>query len=264
MADFIIEAHDWQFALTLGVFVAVALIEQLVSAGRPRADRWPRWAANIVLFAGGFGAVVLVSPWILATATWVQQTLGFPPLAGLGLPAWLLIVLSLLLIDLVGYICHVVSHWVPLLWRMHRTHHSDERFDVSTSIRHHPLESVVSGAVQLSIYAVLGVPLLVVLAYGLAATAWQFLHHMDVRLPEWLDRALRVVVVTPGMHKLHHSLDHAEANSNFGVLFSFWDRLFGTYRRRTPESRATMGIGVTDFPPGRGILGPLLEPFRSR
>lgn len=263
MAEWILEANRWQFALTLAVFAFVALVEQVSGAGRPRADRWPRWGANLLLFATGFGAVVLAAPLIMTGAAWVQGALGFPPLSRLGLPTWLLIAVSVLLIDLVGYLSHVVSHLVPPLWRMHRTHHSDERIDASTSIRHHPLESIVNGAVQISIFAVLGVPLLVVLGYGLAATIWQFLHHMDVRLPEPLDRALRTVVVTPGMHKLHHSLDHAEANSNFGVLFSLWDRLFGTYRRRDPRSRAVMGIGVNGFPAGRGVFGPLGEPFRS-
>lgn len=263
MAELILGANRWQFALTLAVFVIVALVEQVVAAGRSRPERWPRWSANLLLFATGYGAVVLAAPLILAVAAWVQGALGFPPLSRLGLPTWLLIVATVLLIDLVGYLCHVVSHLVPVLWRMHRTHHSDERIDASTSIRHHPLESIVNGAVQLSIFAVLGLPLLVVVGYGLAATIWQFLHHMDVRLPEPLDRALRTVVVTPGMHKLHHSRDHAEANSNFGVLFSVWDRLFGTYRRRDPISRADMPIGVIDFEAGRGVLGPLAEPFRS-
>ena len=262
MGDFFLEMNRWQFALALAAFVLVAGIEQLFPQRGLRERRWTRWAANLVLFGVGFGLVVLAAPALLAGATWLQQTLHFPALVSLGLPAWLLIVISLLVIDFVGYLSHLVAHLIPWLWRLHRTHHSDEVVDGSTSVRHHPLESLVMGGIQLAIFAVLGLPLLVVVAYGVVVTVWQYFHHIDARMPEAIDRPLRWILVTPGLHRMHHSVVMAEHNSNFGVVLSLWDRLFGTYRLRPFADRVHMPVGIGEFPAGRGVLGPLAEPLR--
>lgn len=262
LSDFIIDSNRWQLAVAAVVFVLCVGAEQLWPQVRGRDAQRKRWIVNLLLFGVGFGALMLLAPWIQQLAVVVDRVIPFPPLVAMGLPAWLLILISFLLIDLLAYLSHLTFHSVPLLWRLHRTHHSDPLMDASTGVRHHPLEAIVGGVAQFCILAVLGVPLLVILGYGVVAGVWQFVTHMDVALPEPIDRVLRVLVVTPGMHRVHHSVRMDEGNSNFGMILSIWDRLFGTYRRRAAIERPLMPIGVEDFTPGVGVLGSMQEPFR--
>lgn len=244
MIELLVQSSHWQLLLTALAFIALAGVEALFPLSGDRGLRGRRWFANAALFLMGFGVVFMASPLILQSAAWVQAALHFPPLTGLGLPVWLLVVVSFLLIDLLAYLSHALFHGAPWLWRLHRAHHSDVVVDASTGVRHHPFEALVSAALQLMIFTVLGVPLLVILAYGLITTLWQFVTHADVRLPEPIDRALRLVLVTPGMHRVHHSVRVDEGNSNFGMVLSVWDRLFGTYRRRPVAERAGMPLGI--------------------
>lgn len=243
-------------------FIALAGVESLFPLSTERRPRARRWFANLALFLMGFAVVVMASPLIFQGAAWVQGVLHFPPLTGLGLPAWLLVVVSFLLIDLLAYLTHALFHGAPWLWRLHRAHHSDQVVDASTGGRHHPVEALVNAALQLMILAVLGVPLLVVLGYGLIAALWQFVTHAEVRLPEGIDRALRLVVVTPGMHRVHHSVRMDEGNSNFGMVLSVWDRLFGTYRRRAAAERAGMALGVEGGDGATSLTALLADPLR--
>lgn len=262
MAELLVQSSHWQLLLTALAFVALAGVEAVFPLGVERRPRGRRWFANGTLFLIGFGLVFMASPLILMGAAWVQGALRFPPLIGLGLPAWLLVLVSFLLIDLLAYLSHALFHGAPWLWRLHRAHHSDVVMDASTGVRHHPAEALVSAALQVTIFAILGVPLLVILAYGLIATLWQFVTHADVRLPEPVDRALRLVVVTPGMHRVHHSLRMDEGNSNFGMVLSVWDRLFGTYRRRPMDERAGMALGVEGDAGAPKLAVLLADPLR--
>ncbi|WP_298160486.1 sterol desaturase family protein [Brevundimonas sp.] len=262
MGDLLLEMNRWQVVLVLCAFVLTAGLEQLFPLRGLKQGRWTRWAANLVLFALGIGLFAAASPLLLDFALRVQGLLPIPPLATMGLPAWALILVSFLLIDFIGYLGHLLAHMTPWLWRLHRTHHSDEIVDGSTTVRHHPLETLVLGAFQLTLFVLLGLPLLVVVAYAVIVGVWQFFHHIDVRLPEAIDRPLRWVLVTPGLHRMHHSVEMREGNSNFGVVFSIWDRLFGTYRLRPEQERIHMPVGVGGFPAGAGVLGPLVEPLR--
>ena len=262
MAELLVQSSHWQLLLTALAFVALAGVESLFPLGAERRPRGRRWFANAALFLMGFGLVIMASPLILKGAAWVQGALHFPPLTGLGLSAWLLVVVSFLLIDLLAYLSHALFHGAPWLWRLHRAHHSDAVVDASTGVRHHPVETLAGAALQLTIFAILGVPLLVVLAYGLIATLWQFVTHAAVRLPESIDRALRLVVVTPGMHRVHHSARMDEGNSNFGMVLSVWDRLFGTYRRRPAAERADMVLGVEGDDGAPHLTALLADPLR--
>ncbi|MNS42631.1 Fatty acid hydroxylase superfamily protein [compost metagenome] len=261
MAELLVQSSHWQLPLTALAFVALAGVEALFPLSGDRGPRARRWFANGALFVMGFGLVFMASPLILEGAAWVQGALHFPPLTGLGLPAWLLVLISFLLIDLLAYLTHALFHGAPWLWRLHRAHHSDVVMDASTGVRHHPVEALVSAALQLMIFAILGVPLLVVLAYGLITTLWQFVTHAHVRLPEPIDRALRLVVVTPGMHRVHHSVRIDEGNSNFGMVLSIWDRLFGTYRRRPAAERAGMVLGVDGAEGAPKLAALLVDPL---
>ena len=258
------DLNRWQLALTALAFILLAGLERMFPMRGAREGRWTRWSANLLLFGLGFGALYLASPLLLQAAGWLDRLIPLPPLASLGLPAWLLILVSLLVVDLLNYLAHVAFHVAPSLWRLHRTHHSDTVVDASTGVRHHPLETILNSTIQLAIFAVLGLPVLVVMGYALIAAVWQFVTHLDVRLPEVVDRPLRLLVVTPGMHRIHHSSQMAEGNSNFGTLLSIWDRLFGTYRQRPVDEHNDMVLGVTGFAAGQGAGGPLLEPFRTQ
>lgn len=262
LSDLIFDLNRWQLAVAAVVFVLCVGAEQLWPQVRGRGIPWRRWIVNILLFVVGFGGLVLLAPWIQQLALAVDRLIPFPPLVAMGLPVWLLVLVSFLLIDLLAYLTHLTFHIVPPLWRLHRTHHSDQMMDASTGVRHHPLEAILGGVGQLCILAVLGVPLLVILGYGVVAVVWQFVTHMDVALPEPVDRVVRLVVVTPGMHRVHHSVRMDEGNSNFGMVLSIWDRLFRTYRRRAAGERPLMPIGVGGFTPGQGVLGSFQEPFR--
>ncbi|WP_426038328.1 sterol desaturase family protein [Brevundimonas sp. DC300-4] len=262
LSDLIFDLNRWQLAVTAVVFVLCVGAEQLWPQVRGRDAQRKRWIVNLLLFGVGFGALLLLAPWIQQLAVVVDRFIPFPPLVSMGLPVWLLILVSFLLIDVLAYLTHLTFHSVPLLWRLHRTHHSDPLMDASTGVRHHPLEAIVGGVAQFCILAILGVPLLVILGYGVVAGVWQFVTHMDVALPEPIDRVARLVIVTPGMHRVHHSVRMDEGNSNFGMILSIWDRLFGTYRRRAVIERCTMALGVGGFVPATDIVGSLREPFR--
>lgn len=264
LSDLIFDLNRWQLALAAVVFALCVGAEQLWPQMRGRDAQWKRWIVNLLLFAVGFGAVMVLAPWIQQLAVVVDRLIPLPPLVAMGLPVWLLVLVSVLLIDLLAYLIHLTFHSVPLLWRLHRTHHSDQLMDASTGVRHHPLEAIVGGVAQLCILGVLGVPLLVVVGYAVVAVVWQFVTHLDVALPEPIDRVARLVVVTPGMHRVHHSVRMDEGNSNFGMILSIWDRLFGTYRRRPVAGRRRMPVGVDGFDPGSGVLGSLREPFRRQ
>lgn len=265
MAETILTLSNWQFALTLGLFVAVSGGETLWSMRTARrSNHVVRWTANIALYALGFGIVMLAAPHMRGIVGVLAAIAPFPPLVGLGMHPVLIIVISVLIIDLLAYLSHLISHLIPILWRLHRTHHSDRVVDGSTGVRHHPFETIVAATLMTLVFGVLGLPLLVILAYGLIGLVWQFWTHLDVALPEGLDRPMRAVLVTPSMHRVHHSTDMREGNSNFGQVLSIWDHLFGTYQHRSTDQRADMTFGVEGFSPGSGPGGPLLEPFRRQ
>jgi sterol desaturase/sphingolipid hydroxylase (fatty acid hydroxylase superfamily) len=165
----------------------------------------------------------------------------------LPLPAWLAIPPAVLLLDLTIYGQHVAFHAVPLLWRLHRTHHADLEFDVTTGLRFHPGEILLSMAIKLAAVAVLGAPPLAVLIFEILLNATSLFNHGNVRLPLGLDRLLRLIVVTPDMHRVHHSIDRPETNSNFGFNLPWWDRLFGTYRAQPALGHERMTIGIDKF-----------------
>lgn len=262
MTEFLLEFPKWQWLATAAAFLLFAGVEFLVPRRAQGQGRWRIWLVNLSLYGLVTAAVVLSSPLILKGAAGLQSLVGFPPLVQLGLPAWLLVLVSFLLIDLMAYLLHASFHSFSALWRVHQVHHSDPMLDASTGVRHHPIEALVGGCVQLTLFAVLGLPLLVVLAYGVVMTLWQFFTHANY-LPEPIDRLARLVLVTPGMHVVHHSVRPEEGNSNFGMLLSIWDRLFGTYRRRSVSERQTMALGLEDEQEAYG-LGRLLILFLYR
>jgi len=258
----------WEAALRLGaffgVFAAMALWEALAPRRRLLHPRRVRWVANL-------GLVVLNG--LVVRALFPVAAVGFAAIAaerGWGLfnvlqaPGWLAVGLSIVLLDLAIYFQHVMFHAVPLLWRLHRVHHADPDYDVTTGARFHPVEIVLSMGIKLAVISVLGAPALAVLVFEIVLNACAMFNHGNVGLPAGVDRALRRFVVTPDMHRIHHSTAMAETNSNYGFNLAWWDRLFGTYRAEAgvPQERMPLGVdGITGS--GRDVsLGGLLAiPF---
>ena len=179
--------------------------------------------------------------------------------AGLNFPSWpvtdaaLSFVAGFLLLDLMRYGVHRCEHAVPFFWRFHALHHSDPDVDVTTSVRHHPVEYILASAVYWAAVIVLNIPVIVVLSHGLAVFATAAVQHGNVRLPEWLERSLRPVLVTVDMHRTHHSVHLDQANSNYGAVFSIWDRFFGSYTQLTRAQHNNIVFGVRELP-GRDCL----------
>lgn len=182
---------------------------------------------------------------------------------GLNAPFWLALPASLLILDLAIYTQHVVFHKVAVLWRLHRMHHTDLDFDVTTALRFHPLEIVLSMLIKLVLVTLLGVPAVAVMLFEVILNATAMFNHGNVGLPRRLDRALRWILVTPDMHRIHHSIRPEETDSNFGFNLPWWDRLFGTYRDQPRDGHAGMTIGLEYFRDRRAtrLYGLLLQPF---
>jgi sterol desaturase/sphingolipid hydroxylase (fatty acid hydroxylase superfamily) len=238
-------------AIRLGVFVAVfialALLERLAPR-RPRVQpQARRWGANLalaVIDAATLRALSLALP-ILAIAASVdagQQGIGLFNV--LDWPVWVEFLLAVLVLDLAIWCQHLVTHKIPVLWRFHRVHHADRDFDVTTALRFHPVEIVASAALKVGLVYLLGPSALAVLVFEVLLNATAMFNHANLRLPGPLDRAIRAVLVTPDMHRIHHSVHRDEHDSNYGFALSVWDRLFRTYRPTPRDGQETMQVGL--------------------
>lgn len=255
--------------IRLGFFFGVLAAMALLEAWRPRRkralSRWRRWPSNLGIVALNSvlsRAIVPTAPLALALAAEAQ---GWGLLNNAPLPAWLAILAAVVLFDLAIYLQHVMVHAVPALWRLHRMHHSDLDFDVTTGARFHPLEILLSMAIKLALVAALGPPAVAVLIFEVLLNGSSMFNHANLRLPGALDRCLRWIVVTPDMHRVHHSIAPAETNSNFGFSLPWWDRLFGTYRAQPDAGHADMPIGIALFrdPREQGLDRMLTQPVRG-
>ncbi len=181
------------------------------------------------------------------------------------LPGWFAICLSVLILDFAIYLQHIMFHAVPALWRLHRVHHADLDFDVTTGTRFHPLEILLSIGFKLAVVAALGPPILAVLIFEILLNVTSMFNHGNIRIPPILDTVLRWFLVTPDMHRVHHSIVPREANSNFGFSLPWWDRLLGTYRTQPLDDHDVMAIGIDQFRSHRELWPDrmLMQPFRG-
>jgi sterol desaturase/sphingolipid hydroxylase (fatty acid hydroxylase superfamily) len=195
----------------------------------------------------------------------VAQKRGWGLLNNLPVPPWVAVVASVVLLDLAIYLQHVMFHAMPALWRVHRMHHTDLDFDVTTGARFHPIEIVLSMLIKFGVVVALGASALSVLIFEVLLNATSMFNHGNVHLPEKLDRYLRWLVVTPDMHRVHHSVVIVETNSNFGFNLPWWDRLLGTYRDQPAAGHEGMTIGIAQFREVRELWldRMLLQPFRG-
>ena len=203
---------------------------------QPRPGGAQRHRAAAALSDGGRGAF----------ATLAAER-GWGLLNTFAVPYWAALVLAVVALDFAIYLQHVMFHAVPALWRLHRVHHADPDFDITTGARFHPIEIVLSMLIKLAVIAVLGAPAAAVLIFEVLLNGTAIFNHANLRLPPGVDRILRRFVVTPDMHRIHHSMEVVEANTNFGFNLPWWDRLFGTYRAATHLPQECMAIGVRDL-----------------
>jgi sterol desaturase/sphingolipid hydroxylase (fatty acid hydroxylase superfamily) len=236
-----------RIAFFLAVLGALMLAEAALPRRRREIPRLTRWTGNL-------GIVVIDT--ILLRLTFPVVAVGFALIAderGWGLfnaievPGWLAFVAALLVLDLAIYLQHVMFHAVPALWRLHRMHHADLEFDVTTGLRFHPVEILLSMGIKLGVVAALGPPAAAVLVFEVLLNATSMFNHSNLKLPLGLDRVLRFLVVTPDMHRVHHSIHPNETNSNFGFNFPWWDRLLGTYAPQPRDGHDAMTIGIEQF-----------------
>jgi sterol desaturase/sphingolipid hydroxylase (fatty acid hydroxylase superfamily) len=254
-----------RMACFLGTLGVMAVWEHLARRRHPSQSKPRRWMVNL-------GIVVLDS--LMLRLLFPMLAVGFADIAhasGWGLfnrvawPGWLEILLAVALLDLAIYAQHLAMHKVPVLWRLHRMHHSDLDFDTSTALRFHPLEIALSMLLKLGLIWLLGPAAIAVLLFEVLLNASALFNHGNVRLPHWADAPLRRLIVTPDMHRVHHSVRRDETNSNYGFNLSVWDRLFGTYRDQPAGGHEGMVIGLGEYrnPRELGLLGLMLQPFRT-
>ena len=260
-----IEQAEWiSLALVAVAFVLLALAERVRTFRAPALPRARRWRTNLAIFALDTLLVRLTVPLLMiGTALWAKEA-GFGLFNRIDLPGWIAVLASFLLLDLALWVQHLATHRVPILWRLHKVHHADPELDVTTAARFHPIEMLLSMGFKMGIVALAGAPPLAVILFELGYMLGSLFNHANLRLPAWLDTALRRVLVTPDMHRIHHSTTMRETNSNYGTLLSLWDRLLGTYTRDPEEGRDRITLGLAEYQDARPAkLGwSLALPFR--
>jgi len=228
-----IEATALRLVVFVGVFALLAVAESVWPRRMAGADRGRRWLANLGLIAVNTVVVRLVyfaAPTLAIAAAYAAQTWQWGLLPLFKAPDFAALIIGFAVLDLAVYGQHVAMHHVPVLWRLHRVHHADAAFDVTTGLRFHPLEILVSHAWKIGIIVLIGVPVAAALAFEIILNASSMFSHANLKLPRGVDRWLRLAVVTPDMHRVHHSVERDEHDTNFGFNLSLWDRLFATYR----------------------------------
>ena len=255
-------------AIRLGFFLGILALVALWELAMPRRvltqPRRLRWSGNLGIVALNTVVVRFLVPVAPVTLAVMAESRGWGILNQVELPAWLAVAISIVVLDLVIYMQHVMFHAVPAFWRLHRMHHADLDFDVTTGARFHPVEIVLSVLIKLAAVIVIGPPAVAVVAFEVLLNGTSMFNHGNVRLPAVLDRVLRWLVVTPDMHRVHHSDIPAETNSNFGFNLPWWDRLFGTYRAQPRLGHEEMTIGLDTFRESTDLHlhRMLVQPFR--
>ena len=236
-----------RLAAFAGVLLSMALWELRAPRRKQRLARTARWPSNIAVVVLDTLLVRLVFPIGAVALALLAEARGWGLFNALGLPAWVTVPVGVVVLDLAIYLQHVLFHAVPALWRFHRMHHADLEFDVTTGVRFHPIEILLSMAIKLVVVLALGTPALAVLSFEILLNATSLFNHGNVELPARFDRALRWVLVTPDMHRVHHSIVARETNSNYGFNLPWWDWVFGTYRAQPEAGHLGMTIGIEQF-----------------
>jgi sterol desaturase/sphingolipid hydroxylase (fatty acid hydroxylase superfamily) len=247
------------------VFAVMAIWEFLEPRRRQAIGRAARWPNNVGVVVVDTLLVRILFPITAVGVALAVEERGLGLLNVLTIPAWISIPAAVVVLDLAIYFQHVLFHAVPALWRLHRMHHADLDFDVTTGLRFHPIEILLSMMIKFTVIAAIGAPAAAVLIFEVLLNATSMFNHGNVRIGQAADSVLRWFLVTPDMHRVHHSILSHETNSNFGFNLPWWDRLFGTYRSQPVAGHEGVTIGIEQFrdPRELGLLRMLLQPFRG-
>ena len=250
------------------VFAAVLLVmlgwEVLAPRRTLMVPRRVRWMSNVALSFINTAVLRFVFPLLAVGLAELMASQSWGLFNVLVLPVWLELIAAVVLLDLAIYVQHVIFHKVPMLWRLHRLHHADIDFDVTTGVRFHPIEIVLSMLIKFAVVTLLGPAAVAVMVFEVLLNATSMFNHGNVRLPVALDTWVRRFVVTPDMHRVHHSVHRYETDSNFGFNLAIWDRVFATYRAQPDDGHEGMAIGIETFRERSeyGLLRLLAQPFR--
>ena len=254
--------------LRLGCFAAVFVVMCLWEIASPRrplsVSKLQRWTHNIGLLVLNSLVLRVLFPAAAVGIAYTAAASGWGLFNRVDLPYWLEVLVAVLLLDLAIYLQHMLMHRVPLLWRLHRVHHADLDIDMTTGSRFHTLEIIVSMLIKWAVIFLLGPALLAVLIFETLLNGMAVFNHANVRLPGTIDRLLRLLLVTPDVHRVHHSILRHETNSNYGFNLSIWDRVFGTYIDQPQKGHSAMTIGIPEFRDPRQVdrlYGMLTLPF---
>ncbi len=241
----------YRLSVFAGVFLVMALLELLIPKRGLTGAKLKRWITNVSF--GGINSffirlMALSSvPLVAMAVAEIGASQNFGLFRFLDLPIWVSIILALFVLDFAIYLQHWASHKFPMLWRIHRVHHSDIDIDVTTAIRFHPIEIALSMIYKCAIVYLLGINSFAVLLFEIILNGCAMFNHSNIALPGWLDRLIRPVFVTPDMHRVHHSVIRNETDSNYGFNLAIWDRMFGTYIEQPKEGHDKMEIGLPDY-----------------
>ena len=250
----------------VGMFVLVGSWELVAPQRALSVSKTLRWANNLGLTVLNTIILRAVYPAAAVGVAALAAANGWGVLNHFQVPTGLAVPLAVVTLDFLIWLQHVMFHAVPALWRLHRVHHADLDYDLTTGSRFHPIEMVLSMALKIAAVSLLGPPVVAVVLFEVLLSAGAMFNHGNIRLPASLDRALRWFIVTPDMHRVHHSVEGDETNSNFGFNLSVWDRLMGTYRAEPRAGQLGMTIGVRDQTAPADVvhaLGMLVMPFRG-
>jgi len=266
MLDALLENEPYiRLSFFFGVLFVVAIWETLAPRRQRTLTRLQRWPSNIGIVAINTLILRILFPVAAVGMAFAASEKEWGLMHLLDLPPWLEILLAVILLDLAIYLQHVLVHAVPALWRLHRMHHADMDYDVTTGARFHPIEIIFSMVLKLGVVAAIGASPEAVIIFEVMLNAMAMFNHGNISLPPVLDKALRFIVVTPDMHRVHHSIKVNETNSNYGFNLPWWDRLFGTYRAQPTDGHKDMTIGLTQFreTADQRLDRMLLQPFQG-
>jgi len=265
MNDYMI-SHE--VAIRLGFFFGVFTVMALWEIATPRRpltiSKTMRWTNNLALVFFNSILLRLLFPAAAVGMATLSASQGWGLFNHFQLPFGVAVLVSVIVLDFAIYVQHIMFHAIPNLWRLHRVHHADLDYDVTTGARFHPIEIILSMLIKYAIIMLIGPPIIAVIIFEVLLNATAMFNHGNVRLPVNVDRRLRLIVVTPDMHRVHHSVEYDEANSNFGFNLPWWDRLFGTYRAQPRAGHEAMTIGIHDYTDPKQVdrlPGMLMLPF---
>jgi len=260
----------WRLSVFIGVLLIMVLWEVLSPKRSPRYSRRQRWPANLAIVAVDTVLLRIIAPLGLTGVALFASDNNwglFNRLSGVELPFWLTITVSVVVLDIAIYWQHRLFHRVPVLWRLHRVHHADPDFDVTTGLRFHPAEIVLSFVIKAAVVLALGAPALAVILFEIILNACSLFNHGNVALPQPVEAVVRKVLITQELHRIHHSVEKEETNSNYGFSVSWWDHLFGSFTAKPKAGSNKIDVGLKEYRDSKvttKLWGLLKIPFKSR